>query len=67
MWEPFLWPTNPGGMASTTLPEHSVSVPSVVSDFGTDSTALWCAYSQEITNGGFQSIVWAQVCASRTR
>ena len=61
MWEPFLWPTNPGDMAATRLPNHSILDPSIVSDSGGNSTALWCAYSQEISNGGFQSIVWAEV------
>ena len=42
MWEPYLWPP----MASERRPPTG------------GSDVIWAAYSQELTNGGLQSIVW---------
>jgi hypothetical protein len=67
MWEPFLWPPRAnerrGGGGAT----HPAGPPAGDSHHGSSSSSsssssspdvVWAAYSQELTNGGLQSIVW---------
>eukprot|EP00041_Stephanoeca_diplocostata_P011075 m.179954 g.179954 ORF g.179954 m.179954 type:complete len:307 (+) comp18401_c1_seq6:224-1144(+) len=57
MWEPFFFETH-GAAVEANASTASGTLREGVEALSQNATSIWIAYSQELTNGGLQSIVW---------